>query len=148
MAQGAVAHGRGTRCAREFEATLQSYLTAVPSKSAPTLSLAFPTHTSLASRGPKGEAGTISLRLRFLPFGEDGSLAEEATRQRMGGPVTGSPPATIMSSPWRVLQVGRWIAGCRTRGIGRSGCLGFQLHMWERWSAPIASWRHALSLQP
>ncbi|KAI7836015.1 hypothetical protein COHA_010099 [Chlorella ohadii] len=58
----------------------------------------------LPLRGPKGEAGTISLRLRFLPFGEDGSLAEEATRQRMGGPVTGSPPATIMSSPWRVLQ--------------------------------------------
>ncbi|PRW20266.1 alpha beta-hydrolase isoform A [Chlorella sorokiniana] len=63
-----------------------------------------PCDMELPLRGPKGEAGTISLRLRFLPFGEDGSLAEEATRQRMGGPVTGSPPATIMSSPWRALQ--------------------------------------------
>lgn len=43
------------------------------------------------------------MRLRLLPF--DGALAGEAAAQRMGGPVLGSPPAAIMSSEWRGLQV-------------------------------------------
>lgn len=56
-------------------------------------------------RGSKGPAGSISLRLRFLPF--DGVLADEAAPGQMGGPVLGSPPSAILTSQWRDLQASR-----------------------------------------
>jgi hypothetical protein len=56
-------------------------------------------------RGGKSAAGTLTLRLRFLPFQEDGVLAEEAAAGHMGDPVLGSPPGTILNSDWRTLQV-------------------------------------------
>ena len=61
-------------------------------------------------RGPKGAAGTVSLRLRFHSFGDGGDgggglIADEAVAGRMGAPVAGCPPVTILSSQWRSLQV-------------------------------------------
>ena len=64
---------------------------------------------SFNCRGPKGAAGTVRLRLRFHSFADggdgDGLIADEAVVGRMGAPVAGSPPVTILSSQWRSLQV-------------------------------------------
>ncbi|EFN50817.1 hypothetical protein CHLNCDRAFT_141758 [Chlorella variabilis] len=58
----------------------------------------------LPLRGGSGSAGSITLRLRFLAFGQDDVLAGEAAASHMGDPVLGSPPSTILSSQWRSLQ--------------------------------------------
>ncbi|KAL4857581.1 Phospholipase A(1) DAD1 [Chlorella vulgaris] len=54
-------------------------------------------------RGSRIDAGTLSLRVRFMSFA-DGLLAEEAAANQMGDPVLGSPPQTILTSEWRSLQ--------------------------------------------